>query len=540
MTEPTTHPAILTIAGSDSSGGAGIQADLKTFAAHGCYGTSAITALTAQNTTGVQDVLPSPPEFLQKQVTSVLSDINIKAIKTGMLFDGNNVRAAISALKSHYSNSSDVAGNIPPLVCDPVCVSTSGHTLLDPSAIDVIIEELFPLAVLVTPNKAEAELILSRRQSSAATSRSIESLEDMLLAAEDLLCLASKAVLLKGGHLTVSAEDVSRVASSYPNLEIVRDGIIPNGENMEILKVNSSLAGAQLVVDVLHEILANGQKKTTILCRPRIESTNTHGTGCTLSAAIAAELALGFTLTNAVRRAVQYTYRGIATANSAIGHGHGPLNHFHSMREIVVPKSARVWKAYVEHEFVKLLGKGTLPQKNFIHFINLLAAKSNSFPAIDSATQIVLNVLREVNTHETFCASFGITKDELARTPESPATAAYGGYLIDVALRGDATLLLMALLACLLGYGEVGLWLEKNAKPGNGGWVILQGNPYLRWIEDYAGENYQRAVALGLETIEARATMDPPSLSRFAEWYAVWERCTELEKGFWDMAMNLS
>ncbi|KAJ3853794.1 Phosphomethylpyrimidine kinase-domain-containing protein [Lentinula lateritia] len=577
MIEPTTQPAILTIAGSDSSGGAGIQADLKTFAAHGCYGTSAITALTAQNTTGVQDVLPSPPEFLQKQVTSVLSDIDIKAVKTGMLFDGNNVRAAVSALKSHYSNSSNVAGNIPPLVCDPVCVSTSGHTLLDPSAIDVIIEELFPIAMLVTPNKAEAELILSRRQSSAATSRSIESLEDMLLAAEDLLCLGSKAVLLKGGHLTISGEDVSRVASSYPNLEIVRDGIIPNGENMEILKVNSSLAGAQLVVDVLHEVLANGQKQTTILCRPRIESTNTHGTGCTLSAAIAAELALSSTLTNAVRRAVQYTYRGIATANSAIGHGHGPLNHFHSMREIVVPKitptnpyplttllirkSARVWKAYVEHEFVKLLGKGTLPQKNFIHFIKqdylylkyygrayarvihyflLLAAKSNSFPAIDSATQVVLNVLQEVNTHETFCASFSITKDELARTPESPATAAYGGYLIDVALRGDATLLLMALLACLLGYGEVGLWLEKNAKPGNGGWVILQGNPYLRWIEDYAGEKYQRAVALGLETIEARATMDPPSPSRFAEWYAVWERCTELEKGFWDMAMNLS
>lgn len=212
-----------------------------------------------------------------------------------MLFDGNNVRAAISALKSHYSISSDVGGNIPPLVCDPVCVSTSGHTLLNPSAIDVIIEELFPLAVLVTPNKAEAELILSHRQSSAATSRSIESLEDMLLAAEDLLCLGPKAVLLKGGHLTVSAEDVSRVASSYPNLEIVRDGIILNGENMEILKVNSSLAGAQLVVDVLHEILANGQKQTTILCRPRIESTNTHGTGCTLSAAIAAELALSST-----------------------------------------------------------------------------------------------------------------------------------------------------------------------------------------------------------------------------------------------------
>ncbi|KAJ4475560.1 Phosphomethylpyrimidine kinase-domain-containing protein [Lentinula aciculospora] len=569
----TTQPAVLTIAGSDSSGGAGIQADLKTFAAHGCYGTSAITALTAQNTTGVQDVLPSPPEFVQKQVTSVLSDINIQAIKTGMLFDANNTRAAISALKVHFfSKPSDVTQNIPPLVCDPVCVSTSGHTLLDSSAIDVIIKELFPIATLITPNKAEAELILSHRQSSPATSkplRSIENLEGMLLAAEALLRSGPKAVLLKGGHLTVSPEDVRIAAADHPDLQVVRDEITPHGDNMEILQT-STTAGMQLVVDILHETSDDGQLRTTIFCRPRIESTSTHGTGCTLSAAIAAELALGSNLTKAVRRAVQYTYLGILTANPAIGHGHGPLNHFHSMGAVLVPKitptnpyplttllirrSASVWKAYVEHDFVKLLGKGTLPEKHFLHFIKqdylylkyyarayaLLAAKSHSFPAIDSATQIVLSVLREINTHTTFCASFGITEDELRRTPESPATAAYGGYLIDVGLKGDTTLLMMALLACLLGYGEVGLWLKKNVKTGDDGWVIMQGNPYLRWIEDYTGERYQHAVKLGLETIEARAAADPPSPNRFAEWYAVWERCTELEKGFWDMAMNLS
>ncbi|KAJ3788268.1 Ribokinase-like protein [Lentinula aff. detonsa] len=571
----TTQPAILTIAGSDSGGGAGIQADLKTFAAHGCYGTSAITALTAQNTIGVQDVLPTPSDFLQKQVTSVLSDIDIKAIKTGMFFDASNTQAAITALKSHYStNSSDVTGSIPPLVCDPVCVSTSGHTLLEPNAIDYIIEWLFPLATLITPNKAEAELILSRRKSAATTEalRSIDTLEDMLLVAEELLCYGSKAVLLKGGHLTVLPEDVRDVAANHPTLQVVRDGIMPNGENMEILQANLNSAGMQLVVDVLCELRDDDRQKqtTTLFCHPRLESTSTHGTGCTLSAAIAAELGLGSNLTNAVRRAVQYTYLGIETANSAIGHGHGPLNHFHSMGETIIPKitptnpypftsllihrSAHVWKAYVEHEFVKLLGQGTLPSENFIHFIRqdylylkyyarayaLLSAKSNSFPAIDSATQIVLSVLQEVNTHKKFCASFGITEDQLARTKESPATAAYGGYLIDVGSRGDTTLLLMALLACLLGYGEVGLWLKKNVKTGDGGWVIMQNNPYIQWIEDYAGEHFQRAVRIGLETIEAHTAADPPSPNRFKEWYAVWERCTELEKGFWDMAMNLS
>ncbi|KAJ3757785.1 Ribokinase-like protein [Lentinula raphanica] len=591
MSQGCRWPVVLTIAGSDSGGGAGIQADLKTFAAHGCYGASAITALTAQNTIGVQDVFPTPPEFLGKQITSILSDIDIKAIKTGMLFDAANTRAAIAALKDHYSNSDSNVSNdsksnvaiptptLPPLVCDPVCVSTSGHTLLDPDAISVIVEELFPLAVLVTPNKAEAELILSHR--SSETSRCIDNLDDMLLAAQDLLSSGSQAVLLKGGHLVVSSENVNRIAGERPGLSVVRDGILPDGGNMEILRANTSSAsaGGQLVVDVLCESENQSQSQsqtteTTLFCRPRIESTNTHGTGCTLSSAVAAELALGVDVSTAVRRAVRYTYLGIIAADSSIGHGHGPLNHFHSMGELVVPRptpttpyplttllihrAGDAWKAYVEHEFVRMLGKGTLPRENFVHFIRqdylylkyyarayaLLSAKSTTFPSISRATQTVLNVLQEINTHKAFCASFGVTEDELERTTESAATAAYGGYLVDVGMRGDTTLLLIALLACLLGYGEVGLWLKKNKSgdAGERGWVIMDetDNPYVQWIEDYAGERYQAAVKAGLELIETRAASDPPSRARFEEWFAVWKRCTELEKGFWDMAMGLS
>ncbi|KAJ3816719.1 hypothetical protein F5880DRAFT_1493988, partial [Lentinula raphanica] len=571
------------------------KADLKTFAAHGCYGTSAITALTAQNTIGVQDVFPTPSEFLGKQITSILSDIDIKAIKTGMLFDAANTRAAIAALEDHYSNSDSNASNdsksnvaiptptLPPLVCDPVCVSTSGHTLLDPDAISVIVEELFPLAVLVTPNKAEAELILNlssspqrqSRRDAPTLPRRIETLNDMLLAAQDLLSLGSKAVLLKGGHLVVLSEDVHRISEKHPSLLIVRDGILPDGGNMEILQANTNSAGVQLVVDVLCQTPG---PRMTLFCRPRIDSTNIHGTGCTLSSAVAAGLALGADVSTAVRRAVRYTYLGIIAADPTIGHGHGPLNHFHSMSELVVPRPAPTtpyplttllihragdaWKAYVEHEFVRMLGEGTLPRENFVHFIRqdylylkyyarayaLLSAKSTTFPSISRATQTVLNVLQEINTHKAFCASFGISEDELEQTTESAATAAYGGYLVDVGVRGDTMLLLMALLACLLGYGEVGLWLKKNVKKneksgdGANGWVIMNenDNPYVQWIEDYAGERYQAAVRAGLELIETRAASDPPSRARFEEWFAVWKRCTELEKGFWDMAMGLS
>jgi len=289
-------------------------------------------------------------------------------------------------------------------------------------------------------------------------------------------------------------------------------------------------------------------------------------------------LASGSDLKDAVRDAAQYVHLAIETADSAIGHGHGPLNHFHTMQQLLVPritstnphpltsvfirKTSHIWKAYVQHEFIKLLGKGTLPKENFVHFIKqdflylkyyaraygLVAAKSSSVFAIDSAAKTILSVLSEIKTHTKFCATYGITEELLMQTAESPATAAYGGYLIDVGLRGDVAMLLMAPLSCLLGYGEVGLWLKKNAKmqsstPGTNdsdGWVVLEGNPYREWIEIYSGKEYQHAVKVGLEIIEALAAADPPSKRRFDEWCTVWKRCTEFERGFWDMAMNLS
>lgn len=258
-----------------------------------------MTALTAQNTTGVQGVYPTPPEFVEQQVRmpshaalllcglrthlpqlrSVLDDVEINAIKTGMLVDADVTRAVARTLKSHYGAA------IPPLVCDPVCVSTSGHTLLHPDAVDVMISELFPLAAVVTPNKAEAVLLLSQR---GLPSR-VDTLEDMLVASRNLLSLGPRAVLLKGGHITTTMDDVRKVAAAHPHIQVVREGLL--GENMEILQVaEQDLSNRVLVVDALQEANA-----ITLFVRPRIDSKSTHGTGCTLSAALATALSRGKT-----------------------------------------------------------------------------------------------------------------------------------------------------------------------------------------------------------------------------------------------------
>ncbi|KAF8801414.1 hypothetical protein BYT27DRAFT_7261953 [Phlegmacium glaucopus] len=542
--------AVLSIAGSDSSGRSGIQkADLKTFAAHGCYGTSVITALTAQNTLGIQDIHPCPPEFVANQIHSVLDDLDVHAIKIGMLYDLATTRIVAETLRSFFNGESSMA--MPPLICDTVCVSTSGRK----DAIEIMITQLFPMAALITPDKTEAELLLTQK----GISQNMETLDGMLTAAKILLMsMGSKAVLLKGGHNTITMHNVTMISEQFSDIQIVKHGLYE--ENMEILSINQDYSQPQLVVDVLNE--ASGEK--TLFVRPRINSSSTRGTGCTLSSSIACGIALGCTLKEAVKKAIAYTHLGMELAQPLVK-GHGPLDHFHSISPLLIPRrtptnpfpltrmfiqsTSSIWKQYVEHDFVKQLGKGTLNRSSFVHFIKqdylylkyyarayaLLGAKSSNFTLIQSSTQTILAILHEIGTHKSFCATFGVTPDELENTPESTATMAYGAYLIDVGLRGDTTKLIMALMACLLGYGEVGLWLQKESKNENT-WVIMEGNPYKLWIDDYSGEIYQSAVKAGLENC---AIADPPSPERLAEWMGVWERCTNLEKGFWDMALGI-
>ncbi len=262
------YPRVLSIAGSDSGGGAGIQADLKTFAALGCYGMTAITALTAQNTLGVRSIHPVPPAMLRDQIDAVIEDIGVDAVKIGMLHAAEIVHTVADAIDRH---------GLRRVVLDPVMMSTSGARLIDDDAQAVLVRELFRRATLVTPNLDEAGLLVGRPLASEA---------DMEAAAREMLAMGAPAVLLKGGHL--AGETVS-------DLLLVRDA------------------------------------QPHWMRAPRIATANTHGTGCTLSSAIAAQLALGAGLPQAVELARAYV-RGALEAGAAVrtGAGSGPLNHGHA------------------------------------------------------------------------------------------------------------------------------------------------------------------------------------------------------------------
>ncbi|MBP2308134.1 bifunctional hydroxymethylpyrimidine kinase/phosphomethylpyrimidine kinase [Azospirillum melinis] len=265
----TVNGRVLIVAGSDSGGGAGIQADIKAVSALGAYAMTAIAALTAQNTTGVYGVVPVDPAFVALQMKLVLEDIGADAVKIGMLANAPVIEAVAAEYEARAVNV--------PLVLDPVMIAKSGHHLLDPDAVLTLRRRLLPLAEVVTPNLPEAE---------ALTDLPIRDLDDMRRAAELMLSFGPKSVLLKGGHL----ED-----------------------------------------DTLYDLLLTEEGETVFEGR-RVHTPHTHGTGCTLSSAIAAGLAQGLNPRDAVARARRYVETAILTA-PGLGHGHGPLNHLHTVRE---------------------------------------------------------------------------------------------------------------------------------------------------------------------------------------------------------------
>lgn len=257
----------MTIAGSDSGGGAGIQADLKTFAALGVYGTSVLTAVTAQNTLKVEDVLELPTSLVSSQIDAVISDIGADAVKTGMLSNSDIIRMVAEKIQAY---------GIMKLVVDPVMVAKGGDRLLQEEAVDALRALLIPLALVITPNVPEAEVLLGMK---------IETLDDTRNAARELVEMGAKAAVVKGGHLEGPPTD-----------------ILYDGENFRAFT------------------------------SPRIETTSTHGTGCTFASAIAAGLAKGQSVRESVAQAKKYVTSAIRHA-FPMGHGHGPLNHFYMLGE---------------------------------------------------------------------------------------------------------------------------------------------------------------------------------------------------------------
>lgn len=257
-------PKALTIAGSDSGGGAGIQADLKTFTSLGVYGLSVLTSITAQNTLGVNGIYDLPSEFVELQFDSVANDIGFDAVKLGMLSNIDIAKTVAGKLVQYKANN---------IVIDPVMKAKDGSDLLKYSAVEIYKELLFPLAKIVTPNIPEAEIL---------TSKKINTPKDMKNAAEIIMGFGCHSILLKGGHLS----------NDFPALDIYFDG------------------------DNFEEIVS-----------ARIETKNTHGTGCTYSAAICANLAKGMKLSDSVKKAKEYV-SGAIQNSFKIGGGNGPLNHF--------------------------------------------------------------------------------------------------------------------------------------------------------------------------------------------------------------------
>ena len=256
---------VLTIAGSDSSGGAGIQADIKTITAHKMYAMSAITALTAQNTTGVYGIMEAKPQFIGQQLDCIFTDIYPDSVKIGMVSNSEIIRIIVEKLEYYEAKN---------IVVDPVMISTSGHKLLSEEAQEAIITRLLPIATLITPNIPEAEVL---------SGFSIQNEKDMIKAAEKISENTKGAILVTGGHLLDSANDL----------------LYENG-NLHWLKAE------------------------------RVNNPNTHGTGCTLSSAIACNLAAGYSLAASVKNAKEYL-TGALKAMLDLGQGSGPLNHVYNL-----------------------------------------------------------------------------------------------------------------------------------------------------------------------------------------------------------------
>lgn len=282
--ECSKYIAVLTIAGSDCSGGAGIQADIKTISALGCYAASAITAVTVQNTQGVTAVHAVPPEIVAGQIRAVMDDIKPKAVKIGMVNDAETIKAIADALADY---------DIEHIVVDPVMVSTSGSKLMQDDAIKVFIEKLLPMSTLITPNIYEAEILAGKK---------ITDEDAMNDVAGEILSKGAEAVLIKGGHI--------------------------EGDKKVDLLYNAIRKTEARSSEITMMISDSFESET-------VETRNTHGTGCTLSAAIASNLAMGLGINKAIDKAKYWlTSALIAGADVEIGSGHGPVNHFYAPKKM--------------------------------------------------------------------------------------------------------------------------------------------------------------------------------------------------------------
>ncbi|KAJ3341917.1 hypothetical protein HDU93_003738 [Gonapodya sp. JEL0774] len=563
----------LTIAGSDSGGGAGIQADLKTFTALGVYGTSVLTACTAQNTLGVQAVHSLPPEFVEQQLKSVLGTwedahsggkgdvMECAAIKTGMLSSAPIIHTISNFLRTRFRNAS----LLPKLVIDPVMISTSGHALLEPDGVHSMLSDLVPLAWVLTPNIPEAEAMVRHAERTDARDApfAIREIGDMVSACGVLHGLGANYVLVKGGHRAYSYAELARVLGA----EVVSPTAVSRPAKMfagGFLHIGSDLAeecnrdvGIKLAVDVLFcpesesdsvsdnapphskPVIASGSFH--FFAKPYLRNQNFHGTGCTLSSAIAGELAKGHSVPAAVSTARDYLQLAIENSLS-VGRGIDSLCHFHP---ITTPIStahtdfcADEWQNFTKHRFVEEIGQGTLDPERFRFFIR--------------QDYLFLN-------HYARCWSLVAFKERSAKEIER-ASAMAKAMAMEQALHvkvirgisGDLMDLRVALLPCVLGYAVIGrrLLAESRANPSTD-----SVNPYMTWIETYSSDEYQRVAQDGRDALDKLLPVLLPGINlpiivdgrvsleglptRLRELCETFRQATNLEVGFWEMAWHM-
>jgi hydroxymethylpyrimidine/phosphomethylpyrimidine kinase len=467
-----------------------------------------------------------------------------------------------------------------PIVLDPVMVSTSGSLLLTEESIQDLITHLLPLCTLLTPNIPEArQLLLHARNGKGIAKQDLSSVEDLFQAAKELCELGPKATLVKGGHQVIKS---SVLQQSLESLGVVLQETSSSRKKAEILgaevytsqwlesKVTvirtdeepyadilrrwstKQSSDSSVVVDVLFEKTTN---EFTLFVKPHIESTATHGTGCTLSSALAIHLASQMPLAISTHKSIQYVQHCISRGLTQLGKGSGPLNHLcHTTSRPVlapaatgpeqVPLCSRLiahslpfWRAFTRHPFLQQLGTHTLPSESFIYFLKqdylflknyarVWASGASSFTIGSTFSRIAMfagiaaEMAAEADNHVKICTPWGITKDDLEHhTVESAATLAYTRFVLDVSRSGDALELLAATGPCLLGYGEAGL-RSASSRKSDPLTKAIEG--YDQWIDYYSGDEFQKVVQQGIENMEEYANSDPPSVSRMASLQRIW------------------
>lgn len=526
-------PTVLSIAGTDPSGGAGIEADVKTITAHRCYAMTCITALNAQTPVKVYSINNTPKEMVFQTLESNLKDMKCNVIKTGML-----TAAAIEVL---HEKLLQLGENRPKLVVDPVLVATSGSSLAGKDIVSLITEKVAPFADILTPNIPECYKLLGEE-------RKVNGLQDIFQIAKDLAKITKCSnILVKGGH-------------------------IPWNDEKE-----------KYITDVL---FLGAEQKFIIFKGNFVNTTHTHGTGCTLASAIASNLARGYSLPQSVYGGIEYVQNAVAIGCDVTKEtvkDNGPINHVYAVEiplekmlsdecftasdvipkkplksaadkipggnfyEYLInhPKVKPHWDSYINHEFVKKVADGTLERKKFQFFIEqdyaylvdyarvhcIAGSKAPCLEDMEKELVIVGGVRTEMGQHEKRLKEvFGVKDpDYFQKIKRGPALRAYSRYFNDVSRRGNWQELVASLTPCLMGYGEA---LTKM----KGKVTAPEGSVYHEWCETYASSWYREAMDEGEKLLNhILETYPPEQLDTLVTIYA--EVC-ELETNFWTAALE--